>query len=214
VFAIVTALYAGRAYRAQSSELEEQRKINELQAEDLRESLKERKRLREVAERQQADKIGFRLTAIPMPDLPEEGYDFAVDSGEPVHMAVISNESRRPIINVACRIGSAPDTADDSFPRTRTESEFPVLFGRLPVSNVFAGRDPAAVIDPSPPYPGLRIYPGEEYGFLFEINSHRVLDFVLVAVRFTDDAGLHWEIDRDQHLRQLPDRDWLRSNPA
>ena len=28
------------------------------------------------------------------------------------------------------------------------------------------------------------------------------------CVRFTDDAGLHWEIDKDLHLRKFDHRDW------
>ena len=69
--------------------------------------------------------------------------------------------------------------------------------------------EPNKVIHPSGPYPGFRIRPGEQYGFVFEINSHIALGLVpVVAVRFTDDAGLHWEIDRDQHLKRLADRDW------
>jgi hypothetical protein len=27
-------------------------------------------------------------------------------------------------------------------------------------------------------------------------------------VRFTDDAGLHWEVTTDMHLRKLDSRDW------
>lgn len=77
VGAIVTAVYAIRAFREQSKavhdqaamlrlqseQLDEQRKINELQVEDLRESLKERTRLRQDAEREQADKVGFHMSA-------------------------------------------------------------------------------------------------------------------------------------------------------
>jgi hypothetical protein len=30
-----------------------------------------------------------------------------------------------------------------------------------------------------------------------------------VTARFTDDAGLHWQVDPDLHLKKLPDRsDW------
>ncbi|HET6192244.1 MAG TPA: hypothetical protein VFE59_35200 [Trebonia sp.] len=44
---------------------------------------------------------------------------------------------------------------------------------------------------------------------MFEINSHWSFGLLrVVAVRFTDDAGLHWETDRDQHLRRLAERDW------
>jgi hypothetical protein len=63
-------------------------------------------------------------------------------------------------------------------------------------------------IDLDRPYRALRIRPGEEHAFVFEINPHRVLDFLpMVAVRFTDDVGSHWEIDRDQHLKRLTNRD-------
>jgi len=65
VFAIVTAYYARQAFlkqseevsdqakmlKVQSDQLEEQRTINALQAKDLEESLKERARLRRIAER-------------------------------------------------------------------------------------------------------------------------------------------------------------------
>jgi hypothetical protein len=64
VFAVITAVFAFLAYRKQSKEvsdmaemlnvqserLAEQRKINEFQAKDLQESLKERERLRQIAE--------------------------------------------------------------------------------------------------------------------------------------------------------------------
>jgi hypothetical protein len=30
-----------------------------------------------------------------------------------------------------------------------------------------------------------------------------------VTARFTDDAGLHWQVDPDLHVEKLPDRsDW------
>ena len=51
-------------------QLDERHKVNELQAEDLRESLKERAGLREVVERGQADRIGFRMGQIPFLTIP------------------------------------------------------------------------------------------------------------------------------------------------
>jgi hypothetical protein len=249
--AIVTAIYAIKAFREQSREvaaieqqvkdeqkvtrqqaellkiqtgqlevlraqLAEDRKINQLQAEDLRESLTERRRLRQAAERQQADEIGFRLTTTSFPHNLEEGDDFAVDPGESVHMAVVSNESRRPIKNVKCRIGGTSDI--DDLLKTR-ESDFAVVVGRvLPVSDhpgldvrspSGLPDDPDAPIHPVAASSRSRIPPGEQYGFVFEIDSHRALGLVSdIAVRFTDDAGLHWQIDPDQHLKQLPKRDW------
>ena len=238
LFAIVTAWYARKAFLRQSQEvraierqaadgqelirqqaqliniqdelLKQQRKINDLQAEDLHESLKERTRLRQVAERQQANEIGFRMTTTPFPRIPEEdggGDEFAVDADTRVHMAVVSNESRRPIQNVACRIGRASDV-DDFLPQTRVESALAVLAGRLSVSESSGHRDQDTILEPSPFFSSLRIRPGEKYGFVFEINMHRPLELTDVAVRFTDDNGMQWQVDLDQHLKQLQSRDW------
>jgi hypothetical protein len=52
------------------------------------------------------------------------------------------------------------------------------------------------------------IRPGERYGFAFELNFHRALIGSLGEVRFTDDAGRHWQLDEDGHLMPLQDRDW------
>jgi hypothetical protein len=113
----------------QRDQFESLRKINEkqtevlgLQAEDLRESIKERERLRKATERTQADEITFRMTLKGFPDIAEEdgGGDFAVVPGQMVHMGIVSNGSRRPIKNVKCRIGGAPDI-DLLFPKTHSE---------------------------------------------------------------------------------------------
>jgi cell division protein FtsB len=239
VLAIATAIFAGLAFWRQSQEvraierqvadghelteqqskliniqneqLSEQRQINKLQADDLRESVRERARLRQVAERAQADQISFEMTSTPFPRIPEEeGYGpFAVEPGDPVHTAIVTNGSHRPISKVVCRIGGAPD-ADDLFPQEAgRESNLAVLVGRLPVSETVDGRSSGEIIHPGEPRRDMRIRPGEIRGFVFEINAHRVLGFEpLVAVRFTDDGGLHWQIDIDQHLQQIPDRDW------
>ena len=57
--AIVTAIYAINAFRKQSEQLDEQRRINKLQAEDLRGVAEGTGRLRQIAEREQADEVGF-----------------------------------------------------------------------------------------------------------------------------------------------------------
>jgi hypothetical protein len=224
-FAIVTAWYARRAFLKQSQEvraqammlqiqadqLAEDRKINaqqtrvlELQAQDLHESLKERKSNRQVAEREQADKVGYQMTAIPFPENTwddDDSDEFAVLPGRRVHMAIVSNESRRPVENVVCRIGSTE-------PWT-THDELAVVVGRL-ASESGDRRDweQHPLVDPVPRSSAMRIRPGERHGFVFEIAAQRVIDLVEAAARFTDDAGLHWQIDRDQHLKRLPDRDW------
>jgi hypothetical protein len=213
VLAIVTAWYARKAFRKQSREvsdqaqmlkvqsgqlelqsqqLNDQREINALQTEDLRESLKERARLRQDAEREQADKIGLRMSYIPFPDYSLEYVDgFKVSPGEQVHMAVVSNDSRRPIQHVVCKYGGS--TA--------------VIIGRLVDDSDAPGEQPD-LIQPIPLSSAQVIRTGETYGFAFEINSHRVPIGGHGEARFTDDAGLHWQLDDDLHLEEVPNRDW------
>ena len=213
VFAIVTAVFAILAFRKQSKEvhdqaemlgvqsrqldlqsqqLNDQREINSLQAEDLRESLKERARLRQDAEREQADKIGLRMSTIPFPgDSEGDVSEFDAAPGEVVHMAAVSNDSRRPIQNVVCKYGDS--TA--------------VMVGRLVDRQQGAPGGSPRLID-SLPRPSARVIrAGETYGFAFELNSHRILIGGRGEARFTDDAGLHWQLDEDLHLKQLPDRE-------
>jgi hypothetical protein len=205
--AIVTAIYAARAFGKQSEQLRDQREIGALQAEDLRESLRERTRLRQVAERRQADQIGFRMTTIPFPAQvwDDDGEEFAVNPGVTVHMAIVSNESQRPIENVACRIGS-PSDVDHLFPKTHRD--LAVIVGRLAVPDPSGRWDARAILEPVPRSRALKIRPGERYGFVFEVNSHIALELAGAAARFTDDVGLYWQIDLDQHLKRLLDRDW------
>lgn len=113
--AIITARYAIKAFgeqskevrhqasmlKIQSDQLEEQRKINVLQASDLEESLKERVRLRQVAEREQADAVAFEWW-------PASQVLVMRSAGGTVRVAgsvlAVRNESRRRIVNVTCRI--------------------------------------------------------------------------------------------------------------
>ena len=48
--------------------------------------------------------------------------------------------------------------------------------------------------------------PGERFGFKFPFPVEDHPD-ALVKVRFTDDAGLQWEIGHDMHLEKLENRD-------
>jgi hypothetical protein len=47
---------------------------------------------------------------------------------------------------------------------------------------------------------------GDRFGFLLRFDLEAHAD-VRLAVRFTDDTGLHWQIDQDLHLQQLSNRD-------
>ena len=128
-----------------------------------------------------------------------------MNRGTQVHAAVVSNGSRRPVSNVACKIGGWSDTGS-IFQNAPRESEFAVLTGRMTDPAPSVTREPETPVEAGGTEP--KMLPGEKYLFVFEINSHRALLLTpVVAVRFTDDAGLHWQIDRDQHLEQVIDRD-------
>jgi hypothetical protein len=220
VFAIVTAVFAFLAYRKQSKEvsdmaeilnvqserLAEQRKINEFQAKDLQESLKERERLRRIAEREQANDVGFAwwpsshvLIISPPTRLPPGTPVRAEAVPTPTpgdSVLVIDNASRRRILRAACRIeppeGSALVLAAEctgQLSDAKTESHRAFLNNPADGSTV----------------PLIRA--GSRYGFLlrFDLEAH---PGTRLAARFTDDAGLHWQIDQDLHLQPLGSRDW------
>lgn len=44
-------------------------------------------------------------------------------------------------------------------------------------------------------------------GFVWGFTLARYPEIVPTA-RFTDDAGLHWQINADLHLEKLAERDW------
>jgi len=48
---------------------------------------------------------------------------------------------------------------------------------------------------------------GSRFGFktTVPVKDHEV---ARMMVRFTDDAGLHWEVDPDLHLAKLDSRNW------
>jgi hypothetical protein len=49
---------------------------------------------------------------------------------------------------------------------------------------------------------------GERYGFRFDSEDPENTDTSGYLARFTDDVGLHWEIDHNLHLVHLSKRDW------
>lgn len=52
------------------------------------------------------------------------------------------------------------------------------------------------------------IRPGRQFIYSFGV-SRNIDPAYLMLVRFTDDAGLHWELDHHLHLVRLDDRsDW------
>lgn len=207
VFAIVTTVLAYRAFRKQSQEvsdqaktlrvqseqLDEQRKINAIQAEDLKESLKERKRLRFIAEREQANAVLFewwpanQVTVIGSVGVPLAWSGSAV--------LVVENASRRRILNAACRIEPSAGTS------------LTLAAEHVGALTAAQGSSYRAMINaPSEGGTVAIIRAGGRFGFLFrfDLEGHAG---VRLAARFTDDVGLHWQIDQDLHLQQLSNRD-------
>jgi hypothetical protein len=219
VFAVVTAVFAFLAYRKQSKEVSDmaemlnvqserlagQRKINEFQAKDLQESLKERERLRQIAERQQANDVGFAWwpsshVLIVSPPVRLPGAPVRTEMVPPAtsgdSVLVIDNASRRRILRAACRVepseGSGLVLAAEctgQLSDAKTESHRAFLNNPADGSTV----------------PLIRA--DSRYGFLlrFDLEAN---PGARLAARFTDDAGLHWQIDQDLHLEPLSSRDW------
>lgn len=203
--AIITAKYAIKAFRAQpkevddqatmlkvqSDQLEEQRTINALQAKDLEESLKERERLRRITEREQADAVLFEWW--PASQVMTTGV-----AGGSVRVTgsvlAVRNESRRRIVNITCRIEPSEGAG-----LTLATEQVGVLATSTSHRAIFSGLALAGAV------PLMR--PRTWSGFLvrFDLEAYPA---ARLATRFTDDAGLHWQIDQDLHLERLDSRDW------
>jgi hypothetical protein len=230
VFAIVTAVFAFLAYRKQSKEvsdmarmlevqserLTDQREINALQSEELRDSLAERARQRRIAEREQANDVGFAwwpsshvlvvirppysqprdiaMRTEPRPKLTNDKLTNA-RTLVPESVLVIDNASRRRILSAACRIEPSEGSG------VTLAAEYT---GQLTDAEVSAHRGMINDPDEGSTVPLIRA--GSQYGFLlrFDLEAH---PDARLAARFTDDAGLHWQIDQDLHLQLLHNRD-------
>jgi hypothetical protein len=66
------------------------------------------------------------------------------------------------------------------------------------------GRFPWPSLSDGTHIPLIRV--GEAGGFVFEAQTAEHPK-ARIAARFTDDAGLHWQIDHDLHLEKLDKRD-------
>jgi hypothetical protein len=108
--------------------------------------------------------------------------------GENCWDLTIINNSRRPVRNVASRIEPTPGASLVNVDR--------------------AGYGDAAGILLRPGETSIRVLRvGLRAAFLFRCPIREHPD-ARMTVRFTDDAGLHWQIDHDLALTQLRKRDW------
>ena len=96
---------------------------------------------------------------------------------------VVRNESRRRIVNFACQIEPSEGVGLTLAAEQVGTSAEPM--NSAPTYLVIEGLTPCGAV------PLMR--PGASFGFLvrFDLEAHPAARF---ATRFTDDAGLHWQI--------------------
>jgi hypothetical protein len=190
----VTAVFAILAYGKQSEELREQRGLNALQSDDLKASLLERERQRRVAERAQADAVEFAWW--PSSHVLVTGPAGGNANVRGAAVLAVRNASRHRITNVTCR-AATPGRPGLTLPAEKT--------GEMTETGSPAHR--AILNSPAEGSAVPLIRPGSRYGFLLRFNLDEQPGTHL-AVLFTDDAGLHWQINQDLHLEQFESRPW------
>jgi hypothetical protein len=197
VFGLPTALYQlnlqRRQLAGQQAVIEGEAERNKRRDELLDGQLRELEQRAQVAERQQAEAVEFSWQgATPLEGVVAEKPDGLI------WMGVVHNESRRPIRDVVCRIQPHP-AQDFDWGATIVAQLGDVAIAQSASVPVFCE-----------PKLGDRvplIRAGSRFGFLtpFPVADHGA---ARMKVRFTDDAGLHWESDPDLHLAKLASRDW------
>lgn len=144
-------------------------------------------------ERQQAEEIGFK----------QSSFTAAVHGSDPptshqVYLAEVANDSRRPIRNAACRIepepGDSLQAADRAGFYLETAAASSIRFSVPAFLDLSEGTN----------IPLIQV--GETAAFAFSVETAEHPKARITA-RFTDDIGLHWQIDPDLHLEKLPNRD-------
>lgn len=114
------------------------------------------------------------------------------ESGD-FHAAKVINDSGRPIRDVVCRLQTSQ--GGDMYPAK--------LVGRVvtPADAQVMRRFTDQAEDDK-----IRLVrAGQIFGFVFPVDTNRQ---AILTLRFTDDAGLYWQVDDDLHLEPLDSRDW------
>jgi hypothetical protein len=196
--AFAALIGAGLAYRYQAEQVRLQREQLADQKMATTEQAEVIRRQTTLLERQQADAVdvyartidGGGATVLPADDHQE------------VHMLVVANGSNRPVRQVACKIAAIK--ADSSVRHERLAD----VYGWTKAFNLgITTEDQSFVLgERTHTMPLLRA--GDEAGFVWGFTLVRYPQLESWAVRFTDDAGLHWEIDTSLSLKRLNARDW------
>jgi uncharacterized membrane protein len=147
---------------------------------DQRRELQDAQRLRE---REQAEHVDLTYA-----DMQEE---------QGKSLAIVINNSRRPIRDVAAKFYIVK--GQSTLIQAERSSEM------YPVNELASPSLVPATVTPSFRQEVIRA--GGRAGFQFAWNKVNMPEGQAV-VRFTDDAGLHWQLGQDLHLQKLAARDW------
>lgn len=119
------------------------------------------------------------------------------DKNDRVRVVQVANNSNRPIRDLTCRMEGVKDN-DESTGRMPASAYgvYSQVGSQKAIFGIEKGENKAPLVRA-----------GAEVGFVwsFTIREYPLGDY---WVRFTDDAGLHWEITSDLHLEKLKRRDW------
>ena len=177
-----------RQANLQGEQLEDQRQANAKQAEVLDAQLREFQQRERIIERQQADNIELKQSTLT-------SLGGARPRGERSYQAEVINRSPRPIMEVTCRIEPA---AGEGLQEAWSVSH--VGEGGMQAPGFLM---PGGQVQGS----GLRFMrSGETWVFTFRPDAARYPN-ARITLRFTDDAGLHWQITPNLHLEKLDNRD-------
>lgn len=181
--ALLALIGATLAYKTQSEQLRLQR----IQLEDQT----------RVQEREQANLVAVRASAID----GAQAKMLPNDKSEPVHRVVVTNSSKRPVREVTVKIEAIQ--ADQSIRHQKLADLWGVMetyaFGSTAQAQTFVPTERSSTM------PVLRA--GQTAAFIWGFTT-ALYPRLISWVRFTDDAGLHWEIDTSLHLEKLAKRDW------
>jgi hypothetical protein len=181
--AFLALIGAVLAYRTQSEQLRLQR----VQLEDQT----------RIQEREQANLVDVSARAID----GAQAQVLPVDKGEPVHMVVVTNGSKRPVREVTVKIEATQGGMG------MRQQKLADVWGVLQTYALGSTAQAQAFVptERSGTMPVLRA--GQTAAFVWGLTTN-LYPRLISWVRFTDDAGLHWEIDTSLHLGKLRERDW------
>ena len=120
-------------------------------------------------------------------------------AGKPIHMLVVTNQSNRPIRNLAAQIevfgGISPGKKlADVVGRIEQ-----VHIGSIATDNVFVK------VARSSRQGMLDVGENTAFAWSFDVETYPRVEF---TIRFTDDHDLEWQVGPDLRPRKPPVRDW------